>query len=189
MALSPNWQEEAVPRHYLLPFLSSSSQFFVTKDDYHSKMCKIWNIPLQQCWIKIPKDLLWHKQHLQKKIIEHTETCVKSAQDKPNHSCACTPPLYKIRLIKWINQGTTGSFPMWHWLVNEHDLAGARGTKKLPQKEDSWKSMDQSFRLLRGSPLEPFQALSSMNGVSGCCTGIWPVPVPNGLDCRAHEYR
>lgn len=34
-----------------------------------------------------------------KKIIEHIETCVKSAQDKPNHSCACTPLWYKIRLL------------------------------------------------------------------------------------------
>lgn len=37
---------------------------------------------------------------LRKKKIEHAETCVKSAQDKPNHSCACTLLLYKIRLIK-----------------------------------------------------------------------------------------
>lgn len=77
---------------------------------------------------------------LRNKIIEHTETCVKSAQGKPNHSCAWNPLFYKIRLIKWINQDTTGSFPTWHWLVNMHDLAVARATKKPSHKEDSWKT-------------------------------------------------
>ena len=44
--------------------------------------------------------LLWHTQPVQKKIIEHTETCVKSPQDKHNHSYAYIPLLYKIMLVK-----------------------------------------------------------------------------------------
>lgn len=104
------------------------------------KCVKYETFPYSSVESKSQRCLLWHKQPLQKNIIEHTETCVKPAQDKPNHSCAGTSLLYKIMLIKWINQDTTGSFLTWHWVANEHDLPGTRATKKPPQKEDSWKT-------------------------------------------------
>lgn len=74
----------------------------------------------------------------EKKLIECTETCVRSSQHKHNHSYGCISLLYKTMLIKGINQDITDfkvqAFRhLSHIALNgeqdEHELAGSSTIK------------------------------------------------------------
>lgn len=87
------------PETVLCPFYPCPLSFMLPMMSNTVKHVKREIFPYSSVESKSQKCLLWHTQPVQKKIIEHTETCVKSPQDKHDRSYAYIPLLYKIMLI------------------------------------------------------------------------------------------
>lgn len=87
------------PETVLCPFYPCPLSFMLLMMSNTVKHVKRETFPYSSVESKSQKCLLWHTQPVQEKIIEHTETCVKSPQDKHDRSYAYIPLLYKIMLI------------------------------------------------------------------------------------------
>ena len=70
---------------------------------------------------------------------------------------------------------------------DEHELAGSRAIKKA-QKEDFWKTWAKASASPEDLPWSLFILCLLCMASVGYCTGFWPVSMPYGLDCKAHEH-